>query len=108
YKGQPVEGATVVFNSPTANRGAYGGTDAKGRFSLTTFERDDGAVAGPQQVRITKTEVVQPRPADPEAPLPPARETSSLPSKYADFQTSRLTAEVKPSGDNHFEFKLTD
>ena len=46
YNGNPVEGATVVFNSPTENRGAAGLTDAQGRFTLKTFKPGDGAVAG--------------------------------------------------------------
>lgn len=108
HNGKPVEGATVVFNSPTENRGATALTDGKGRFKLTTFKPGDGAVEGKHEVQISKIEIEKGPTRDPEATPPPPKEIHFLPKKYAEFKTSGLTAEVKPSGDNHFEFKLTD
>ena len=107
YKGAPLDGATVVFRSESEQRAAYGISDANGRFKLTTFEKEDGAVAGTHQVRITKIETEEaPPPADPEAAIIPAKEISLLPAKYGDFRTSGFTAEVTPGGPNEFKFDL--
>jgi hypothetical protein len=107
FKGKPVDGATVVFNSAEANRAAAGLTDSEGRFTLTTFDSGDGAVAGPQQVRISKVKTEQSS-GNPELTVAPPKETHLLPAKYADFNTSGLTADVKPDGENHFDFDLTE
>ncbi len=107
HKGKPVDGATVVFNSVAENRAAFGVTDSAGRFTLTTFDSGDGAVAGVQQVRITKIKTEKSN-ANPELSLAPPKETHLLPVKYADFSTSGLTAEIKPDGENQFEFNLAD
>lgn len=109
YNGAPLEGATVVFRSEAEQKAAYGTTNAEGKFTLTTFEEGDGAVAGKHQVRITKIKTeIAPAPADPGADVVPPKETSLLPAKYADFKTSGLTTEVAPGGENQFEFTLQD
>ncbi|MBQ16809.1 MAG: hypothetical protein CMJ65_06750 [Planctomycetaceae bacterium] len=55
YKGKPVEGAQVAFNS-TANGGrpAQGTTDAAGKAVLGTFSTDDGAMPGKYKVTVSK------------------------------------------------------
>lgn len=52
-KGQPADGATVVFH-PKAGKGpkASGKTDAKGEFRLTTMRAGDGVVSGEYVVTI--------------------------------------------------------
>jgi len=109
YKGAPVEGAVVVFRSETKQVAAQGTTDSQGRFSLTTYDQGDGVVEGKHQVRISKIKV-EPAPplANPEANPVPPKELNLLPARYADFKTSKLTADVAPSGTNEFEFTLTD
>src|SRR5947209_14430231 len=42
YQGKPLEGAQVTFTHTTSTISALGHTDAEGRFTLTTFELDDG------------------------------------------------------------------
>lgn len=54
--GQPLEGATVVFMGEGASQAASGKTDASGKYQLTTFEPNDGAVIGNHQVTITKSD----------------------------------------------------
>lgn len=107
HNGKPVDGATVVFNSTAENRAAFGVTDSAGRFSLTTFNQGDGAVAGPQQVRVSKVKTESSN-VNPDLAVEPPKETHLLPIKYADFKTSGLVADVKPEGKNHFEFKLAN
>jgi len=107
YKGQPLEGVTVIF-TPKEGRPASGTTDAAGRFALSTFAEDDGAVAGSHQVSLAPKASGEPMlmPGMPgadkqAAPLP-------FPAKYRDPGQSGLTADVKPSETNDFKFELTD
>ncbi|MGL4464990.1 MAG: hypothetical protein ACRC1K_22790, partial [Planctomycetia bacterium] len=44
--GKPVAGAQVAFHNGKSPRLAAGVTDADGRYRLTTFARDDGAIEG--------------------------------------------------------------
>jgi hypothetical protein len=54
YKGKAVEGATVGFLCEGAPRMASGITDKDGKFTLTTYEPNDGAIPGKHTVTVTK------------------------------------------------------
>lgn len=107
--GKPVEKAVVIFVGAGGST-ARGTTDASGNFRLTTFEPNDGAVAGPQQVSVVKEVAAY----DPntlkigEAPPPSTSDKNALPKSYGNPQTSGLTATVSENGPNKFEFALTD
>ncbi len=103
YKGQPVAGATVVFNFSGAKpHTAMGQTDAEGRYKLGTYQPGDGAVEGPQAVTITKEEVVE---ADPKTGIVP-KPKHLLPVKYTDVGTSPLTATVNAGKNENVDFNL--
>jgi hypothetical protein len=120
--GQPVEGATVSFSPASGGKAASGITDSSGRFSLTTLEAGDGAMPGNYGVTVVKMAggsepAAQPKTMEeamkaglnkggPGTKVEPAK--SLLPEKYNSTATSGLTAEVKSSGENDFEFKLTN
>lgn len=127
FNGQPVEGAGVTFISPGAPRYSMGKTDAAGKFSLSTYEADDGAFAGKHAVVVVKkpprNAAAEPA-ASPEAPVKPAdidaamaqqavqavkaaKARSVLPEKYADERTTDVHVEVG-TGENFFEIKLDD
>lgn len=125
YKGQPVEGATVSFMADGAPRAASGVTDADGKFQLSTFELNDGALIGEHVVTISKQEAgaTAPQSTDPTAALndPSALvemqlsttsqkggPKSLLPQKYANPNTSPLKEKVTAEGPNSFVFTLTD
>lgn len=120
YQGQPVVGAQVTFMAPNAARAAYGKTDAEGKFRLSTFGMDDGAVAGNHTVTVAKpTESAGGEAMSPDNPdsgyaaamaQAANRPTikSELPDKYATPETSDLTATVTSSGPNEFTFALED
>jgi hypothetical protein len=55
YKGQPVEGADVMFSKEGAAAFSSGRTDSKGEFKLSTFGTDDGAIVGVNLVSVSKT-----------------------------------------------------
>ncbi len=107
--GQPVDKAVVIFVGGDGNT-ARGTTNSSGEFVLTTFDQNDGAVAGAQQVGILKEEAGY----DPnklkigEAPPPTKADRNALPKKYANPKTSSLTATVNTEQKNHFSFDLKD
>lgn len=97
--GQPVTGlagGSVVFETAAGERtlSASGAIDAQGRFVLGTEGVSDGAAAGPHRVLVSP----------PDATGDIAAKKVVHP-KYEAFDTSGLTAEVKP-GANEFTFKL--
>jgi hypothetical protein len=105
YKGLPVPDAQVTFSPEGQGQAAFGRTDTEGKYSLTTYESGDGAVAGRYKVAVTKFDA----PEQPAAPtggeyVPPAagkyqkvaKPKNHLPAKYATPQSSDLQAEVKP------------
>jgi len=117
YKGSPVADASVVFQGgdPMKPISASGKTDSSGRFSLRTYEADDGAVPGKHKVVVVKaeTEAVDPSYTDTSSPnygkTPPKTPTKYLvPEKYGTFDKSPLTADVSNSGKNDVPLDLKD
>jgi hypothetical protein len=115
YKGELVEGATVVLMATSQEgRGAMGLTDASGKFNLMTFEPGDGAIPGSYGVKISKVSGGGLQTQDEAMAMmesggmpQPTEEKDLLPAKYKDEKTSGLTADVK-EGENEFTFELTD
>lgn len=118
YNGSPVAGATVTLR-PTAmeGSGAAGMTDANGKFTLSTFESNDGALPGEYIVLVTKIKVDTPQAAvseddpaysgAPEVTTPP-KEQNELPAKYEKENTSDLRATIGDSPVNDLKFDLVD
>ena len=124
YQGSPVEGATVGF-SPAAGevRSAVGVTDSQGKYQLTTFEQDDGAMEGTYRVRVFKydRDPVQvemdldgvgqsdemPDDYVPEAATEVAAPTNLLPQKFSNPATTPLEFTVE-KGDNTFDIDLDE
>lgn len=121
--GKPVAGATVCFRSDEAPRYGYGTTDAAGRYVLSTFEPEDGAIIGEHVVVITADNpggsVAADVPSDMSSPEYQAAYATGLrdanapvknpavPARYGSPNTSPLRATVKP-GDNVIDFDLSD
>lgn len=112
YNGQPVKAADVTFFNAEKNKSAFGRTDDQGKFKLTTFVSNDGAVAGKNVVTVTKIETTAPP-----KPLPattdrayeppkfnestdPAPPKNAIPAKYSDVKTTDLIAVVNDKGAN--------
>ncbi|WP_417390052.1 hypothetical protein [Gimesia sp.] len=110
FNGEPLEGATIVFQSNGAQtQAAVGRTDKDGHFQLRTFEEGDGAIAGEHRVAITCIRTEGPAEG---ANLDEAdvviKETSLIPTVYGNAQKSGLTANVNPDQENDFTFELED
>jgi hypothetical protein len=109
--GQAVADATVIFEPLGNTPAATGTTDSAGRFVLSTFGADDGAVPGEYKVAVRKVQVIRTaRPADAPDDLvtPPPEEKWLLPAKYGDTTTSGFTASVKAEAQNDFKFEIAD
>ena len=110
FKGEPLEGATVVFRSNGAQpQAAVGRTDKEGKFQLRTFEDGDGAVPGEQTVTITCVKSEGPAEGTnlDEANVV-IKEISLIPEKYGDPAKSGLKATVVPEQENQFTFDLKE
>jgi hypothetical protein len=117
YQGKPLEGAQVTFTHTTTTISALGHTDAEGRFTLTTFELDDGAVPGKHQVAVSKVQLVGRAAASTDRAVRektvPVRRASAppewrwlIPTRYGNPDTSGLTAEVPESGTTEIVLEL--
>lgn len=126
--GTAVEGATVTFQLTDGKGNAIGSSDKNGKYTLSTFRPNDGAVAGQYKVSITKYDVEPIKssslppgqiasgdlPADYAAPSVLAGggkggdtgPKNSLPAKYANAVSSTLGALVETKGSNKFDFDL--
>lgn len=97
--GQPMEGAAVMFIPVAGGRPAQGLTDAQGKFRLTTFEENDGAIVGEHKVSVTKmkvtgaTETAEGLSGTVDAAN--IQETWIVPQRYSLPETSNLTAKVE-------------
>lgn len=101
YEGKPVPNATVTFYPEGADNPGLGTTDAEGKFSLTTYKKDDGVVPG-SQVVVVEVFVEGALPGMEHAPgTKPA-----IPLKYTRKESSPLRFEVQADKPNEFEIKL--
>ena len=121
-KGQPLEGATVVFvpSEGASHEPATGITNAEGKFKLSTFLADDGAQEGEYRIKVSKFDIKKPTKEEQdryisieeeqkiqfpdEKPTPPAK--NMLAKKYASEETSGFTHTVTRKGPNMVELKL--
>lgn len=105
YNGSPLANVTVTFQ-PDKGRPASGVTDASGKFTLSTFGKDDGAILGSHRISLASSATDVPMPETPEqaeqAPKPP------FPVRYASVETSGLIAVVEKGKDNDVPLQLTD
>ena len=113
--GKPVEGAVVSFNIDGAPRAAVGETDAAGNYTLTMFDKDDGAGIGQNLVLIAGAETpAAPTNVDDYAKAmgiggtaAPKITKTFVPAKYADAKKALLKVNVT-AGANVHDFKLQE
>jgi hypothetical protein len=107
YKGKPVIGGTVTFHPQSiAGNPGVGDISLDGTYTLTTYEREDGAVLGKHNVTV---EVFPGQAGGVPDALPGTEDKlpSPIPKKYRNPGTSPLEFEVK-QGDNVADLKLED
>jgi hypothetical protein len=114
-KGKPLSRVVVMCRPVEGKYACAAMTDESGRFSLTTFNPDPGAVPGSYQVSlqtsVQQDEVAVAEPPEdvvlPARPKPP-KPTPSLPTKYAAYETSQLTLVIPPEGSRELKIDLPD
>jgi hypothetical protein len=100
YKEQPLKSGVIMFQPPN---GPPARADiVAGDFKLETLGGEAGARIGLNKVRIASREM--PAGGDVEMALG----KSLIPERYGNFESSGLTADVKPDGNEPFVFRLTD
>lgn len=95
HKGEPARDARVIF-TPKTGRPATGNTDDQGRFVLSTFVSDDGAVAGEHTVTVS----------DLKRNWNQNPSTSRFPVPYERPDTTPLTVQVKSEDENSFTLDM--
>lgn len=124
YNGEPIVGATVSFWTDGASRAATGVTNAEGKFQLSMFDVNDGAIPGDHTITVSKVEAgetggpsAEDMLNDPLAMAQAAGEQggtkakgpkSLVPAKYGDRNSSPLKETVKADGENKFVLQLAD
>ena len=114
--GTPIQGAVVSFHPTTGEgRSATGTTDASGRYLLTSFAKDDGALPGRYGVTVAKYDQPEGAAAGPGGTdmeqdyeedasyTPPSQ--NILPEKFANVGSSGFQVEVV-AGENTHNFEL--
>jgi hypothetical protein len=107
YNGEPLKGVDVAFHptDPKNNTGypPHATTDETGKFTLTTYLKDDGAPAGEFQVAIAfAVEKVGGDEGSDQA----VKLTFQVPEKYQRKETSGITVTIKPESNTLEPFKL--
>ena len=91
FEGRPLEGAFVVLHpkgvSDPKHLAAQAKTDATGKFKPTTYDANDGAIAGEYSVTVEYFELVKSEEGVKAGP-------NILPEKYASPKTTDLTIRV--------------
>lgn len=85
--------ATVTFQSVGDGEGATGDLDENGNFRLTTDDPYDGAYPGEYKVTVVVMEG-----------YPDGKHATA--EEYRNFDSTPLTATVKASGENKFDFTI--
>ena len=121
YQGKAGEGARGTFLAEGAPRAATAVTDKEGKFQLSTFTLNDGAVVGTHIITVTKQDPAAAadagnnQPPDPEEMAKMMQESMEesgysglLPEKYSSAKSTPLSETVSEAGPNEFVLQLTD
>ena len=124
--GKPVEGVKVMFHPIDGGaRFSYGVTDDDGKFRLSTFGMNDGALIGRHKVAVVKVDTSSQESFDPKElsetgyggdgyknmmgigkSAKPAKTKHLIPEKYSNHETSGIEVEVVAGTSNDFPLDL--
>jgi len=107
--GTPVKEGKIIFESSAARPAS--GRIVEGKIlDVTTYEVGDGIPLGPHKVAVFITQApgtaVKTKNPGENPQVDYMGGKSLIPARYNNPETSGFTAEVTPTGKNHFEFSL--
>ena len=107
--GKPVANATIVFKPVDASKFKWreqpqAKSDAEGKFSLFTYDSNDGAPAGDYRVGIAILAAAEDEGSD---QVRRDKDAVKIPARYGDAATSGLTAKVDAKATELATFELT-
>ncbi|MBX6313673.1 MAG: hypothetical protein IRY99_12255 [Isosphaeraceae bacterium] len=92
YQGKPLPEGNIVFQPIMEAKGRpASGTIKDGKFSLSTYGTDDGAIPGKHKVAVMATKEVPSKEGD-------TATQYLIPEKYASPETSGIEIEIPPGG----------
>jgi hypothetical protein len=100
FNEQPLSRGVIMFQPPQGPPSRSDVVD--GAFRIESLDGAEGARVGLNKVRIASREAS----AGGDAEIALGR--SRIPERYGDFESSELTAEVRPNGNEPFVFRLHD
>ena len=103
-KGKPTAGVDVNFFREKASRAASGRTDAEGKYRLTMFEANDGAIPGKNLVTLTIPGETVSMEQMMSGKAPPAK--SPLPPEYSNPTATPFSYEVKDGVNENVNFDV--
>ena len=106
YNGQPLPYGNVMFQPPQGQP-AGAAIQPDGTFRLSTFAEFDGAIVGPHKVTVACYSSQRPSEKSKKAAGETTLGQSLVPSHYAFFDQSGLTAEVPADGTDSLELNLS-
>lgn len=99
--GQPVPSGVIEFRASGSAPVARAKIGHDGSFTLGTFTADDGAVAGRHQVIVVQHAMIESAANDPEHSYEHgAHQTTLVDPAFSSYETSGLSADVKPEAEN--------
>ncbi len=98
-KGEPLASGNIQFY-PTSGARPAGGGIKDGKFTLTTYEGNDGAIPGKHNVSVTAYKDVK------VAGQSELQQVLIIPENYANPGTSGISVEIPPAGNTDLKIEL--
>ncbi len=98
--GNPVKAGSVELLAVDLKVNARGTIDEQGRFTLTTFEDGDGAVAGKHRCVVVQMIIAE------KLGQAAGSQYGVVHPRFASYATSGLECEIKPTGENRIVLKV--
>jgi hypothetical protein len=99
YKGKPLSNGTIMFQPVKEEGRPASGVIQDGKFTLTTYNEGDGAVAGKHKVAVVVANEVKTKDGDTTLKY-------IVPQKYASPETSGVEVDVPDNGSQDLKVEI--
>jgi len=100
--GVPIGSAMITFHPEKGENRGQAASDSDGKYTLSTYGSEDGAVVGKHTVTVER--YILPMPTQPGGKLPSAK--SEVPKKYFTPERSPIKVEVKAGTNNVIDLPI--